>query len=105
MPHARASSAIGVELGSSFDRGRGGPGGWWIVDEPESHLGEDILVPVLAGWRRGTMPEFPDSAYCTVAPDCAGLGMRGALVLDPQDRPSRKTPDLCARECPALVVC
>lgn len=69
MPHARASSIIGVELGGPFDRGRGGPGGWWIIDEPELHLGEDILVPDLAGWRRETMPEFPDAAYCTVAPD------------------------------------
>ena len=69
MPHARASSAIGVELGGPFDRGRGGPGGWWTVDEPELHLGEDILVPDLAGWRRETMPEFPDAAYCTVVPD------------------------------------
>ena len=69
MPHARASSIIGVELGGPFDRGRGGPGGWWIIDEPELHLGEDILVPDLAGWRRETMPEFSDAAYCTVTPD------------------------------------
>lgn len=32
-------------------------------------MGEDILDPNLAGWRRETMPEFPDAAYCTVAPD------------------------------------
>ena len=69
MPHARAKSAIGAELGGPFDQGRGGPGGWWIIDEPELHLGEDILVPDLAGWKRETMPEFPDAAYCTVAPD------------------------------------
>ena len=24
------------------------PGGWWILDEPELHLGADILVPDLA---------------------------------------------------------
>ena len=65
----RASSAIGGEIYGPFDRGRGGPGGWWIIDEPELHLGEDILVPDLAGWRRETMPEIPDAAYCTVAPD------------------------------------
>lgn len=69
MPHARASSAIGGEIYGPFDRGRGGPGGWWIIDEPELHLGEDILVPDLTGWRRETMPEIPDAAYCTVAPD------------------------------------
>ena len=47
--HALASSRLGIELGGPFDRGRGGPGGWWILDEPELHLGEEILVPDLAG--------------------------------------------------------
>ena len=69
MPHARASSGLGAKLCDPFDYGRGGPGGWWIVDEPEIHLGDDIVVPDLAGWRREHMPEFPETAYCTVAPD------------------------------------
>jgi len=68
-PHALASSSLGVELGSPFQKGRGGPGGWWIIDEPELHLGEDILVPDIAGWRRERMPEFPDTAFFTLAPD------------------------------------
>ena len=69
MPHALASSRLGGELTGPFDRGRGGPGGWWIIDEPELHLGEDILVPDLAGWRRKRMPDYPDTAYVTLAPD------------------------------------
>ena len=64
-----ASSTLGNELGPPFRRGRGGPGGWWILDEPELHLGEDILVPDLAGWRRERMAELPDTAYFTLAPD------------------------------------
>ena len=68
-PHIVASSRLGVELGGPFDRGRGGPGGWWIMDEPELHLGEDVLVPDLAGWRRERMPDMPDTAYFTLAPD------------------------------------
>ncbi len=67
--HAVASSRLGIELGGPFDRGRGGPGGWRILDEPELHLGEEILVPDLAGWRRERMPELPDTAYFTLAPD------------------------------------
>ena len=67
--HAVASSRLGIELGGPFDRGRGGPGGWWILDEPELHLGEEILVPDLAGWRRERMPELPDTAYFTLVPD------------------------------------
>ena len=71
MPHTRASYELGIELGGPFHRGRGGPGGWWIAPEPESHLGADILVPDLAGWRRERMPEYPETAYVTLAPDWA----------------------------------
>jgi Uma2 family endonuclease len=69
MPHARTSSVLGVEIGGPFDRGRGGPGGWWIIDEPELHLGDDVLVPDLAGWRRERMPSFPTGPWTHVAPD------------------------------------
>ena len=67
--HAVASSAIGDELVSPFQKGRGGPGGWWILDEPELHLGPHILVPDLAGWRRERLPTMPDIAYFTLPPD------------------------------------
>lgn len=67
--HAMTSSAIGIEIGSPFQRGRGGPGGWWILDEPELHLGPDILVPDLAGWRRERLPTLPDTAWFELAPD------------------------------------
>ena len=69
MRHAWASSGMGAKINPPFNYGDGGPGGWWIIDEPELHLGEDIVVPDLAGWRRETMPEYPDAAYCTIAPD------------------------------------
>jgi Uma2 family endonuclease len=69
LPHAAAASALGEELGPPFKRGRGGPGGWVIVFEPEIHLGEDILVPDLAGWRRDRLPVLPADPYVTLAPD------------------------------------
>ncbi|MCY4591121.1 MAG: Uma2 family endonuclease [Alphaproteobacteria bacterium] len=69
--HGEASSNLGFELGPPFGRGRGGPGGWRIHFEPELHLGDEILVPDLAGWRRERMPELPDTAYFTLAPDWA----------------------------------
>ena len=70
-PHAVASSALGEELGPPFKRGRGGPGGWVILDEPELHLGADVLVPDLAGWRRERMPILDDVPFFTLAPDWA----------------------------------
>ena len=67
--HALASSSLGVGLGGPFQFGRGGPGGWLILDEPELHLGDDVLVPDLAGWRRERMPRLPETAYFELAPD------------------------------------
>ena len=71
VPHASASSILGAELVPRFHQGRGGPGGWVILDEPELHLGTepDILVPDLAGWRRTRMPEIPQTAFLTLPPD------------------------------------
>ena len=68
-PHALAASVLGGIISPPFYHGRGGPGGWWIIDEPELHLGEDIVVPDIAGWRRERMPVYPDTAYFTLAPD------------------------------------
>jgi Uma2 family endonuclease len=68
-PHTLAASTLGMDLGGPFQRGRGGPGGWWILDEPELHLGPDVLVPDLAGWRRERMPRVPEEPYFELAPD------------------------------------
>ncbi len=67
--HAQASTVLGEELGPPFKRGKGGPGGWIILFEPELHLGSDVLVPDLAGWRRETMPLLPDAPFLEVRPD------------------------------------
>jgi Uma2 family endonuclease len=69
ISHTHAASMLGGELVGPFHRGRNGPGGWVILDEPELHFGNDVLVPDLAGWRRERMPEVPDEAYVTLAPD------------------------------------
>ena len=69
--HTGVASRLGMVLGSPFDLGVGGPGGWVILDEPELHLGRrpDKLGPDLAGWRRERMPKLPRTAEITVAPD------------------------------------
>ncbi len=70
LVHSYAHTSLGAGLRHSFGRGGGnGDGGWLILFEPELHLGEDILVPDIAGWRRERMPAPPDTAYATVAPD------------------------------------
>ena len=69
FPHANASSVLGISLGGPFYLGPGGPGGWIIIDEPELHFGEDVVVPDIAGWRRERMPKVPATAFYTLAPD------------------------------------
>ena len=61
--HAMASSALGAKVFGPFTQGTGGPGGSWILDEPEIHLQGDILVPDLAGWRKEVMPTLPTSRH------------------------------------------
>jgi len=105
--HAAAASVLSEELGPPFKRGRGGPGGWLIVYEPELHFGSDVLVPDLAGWRRERMAVLPDAPFITLPPDwiCEVLspgssrfdrkqkmpiyaeqGVRNAWLVDPVER-------------------
>src|SRR4051812_49177642 len=81
--HATAASVLGMDLGGPFHRGRGGPGGWWILDEPELHLREEVLVPDLAGWRRERMPSQSRAAHYEIAPDwvCEVLSASTARVV------------------------
>jgi len=67
--HAVTGSIIGGRLVQPYHEGRGGPGGWWVLYEPELHLGSDVLVPDWAGWRRSRMPSLPATAYFPLAPD------------------------------------
>jgi Uma2 family endonuclease len=69
--HASAGSVVGGRLVQPFHEGRGGPGGWWILYEPELHLARDVVVPDWAGWRRSRMPHLPETAYFPLAPDWA----------------------------------
>lgn len=67
--HSVASIRLGSEISGPFDRGRGGPGGWIFMVEPELHLGPHVVVPDLAGWRREKLTPFPETAYIETPPD------------------------------------
>jgi Uma2 family endonuclease len=68
--HGRTASILGMDLGSAFERGRGGPGGWVIFYEPELHLAADIVVPDLAGWHRERFPlSESEEMFFTTRPD------------------------------------
>jgi len=70
--HALASSSLGIAIGGAFGREPGHPphpGGWWILFEPELHLGSDVVVPDVAGWRRDRLPHIPDEPWFELAPN------------------------------------
>jgi Putative restriction endonuclease len=112
--HLESAGALFEDLRGPFHRGRGGPGGWWILMEPEVHFpdpaaprGLQAVVPDIAGWRRERMPEIPDTAFFALAPNwiCEVLspstrmhdrdrkmplyarhGVRWAWLVDPAER-------------------
>lgn len=69
LPHAHAASVLGVKLGHVFQDDREGSRSWWFLDEPELHLGADVLVPDIAAWRRERLPSIPRAAHMELAPD------------------------------------
>jgi Uma2 family endonuclease len=69
--HVGVETGIAAELRNPFGIGRGGPGGWVILVEPELHLSGHVLVPDLAGWRRERLPLLPDG-HIDLNPDWIG---------------------------------
>jgi Uma2 family endonuclease len=67
--HGNAAIELQTELMNPFRRGRGGPGGWVFLPEPELHLGPHVVVPDIAGWRREHLSRLPDTAFIATAPD------------------------------------
>ncbi|KZC01681.1 hypothetical protein AU375_02103 [Methylobacterium radiotolerans] len=67
--HAMAASDLSTLLGTPFRYGRGGPGGWIFMVEPELHLGAHVVVPDLAAWRRERAPTDLEAAYIETPPD------------------------------------
>lgn len=78
--HTLAMSRMGARIGGIFDRDDGGD--WWILVEPELHLGLDVLIPDIAGWRRERMPALPHEAHFSLPPDwvCEILSISTASI-------------------------
>jgi Uma2 family endonuclease len=66
----RAQASLGSYVGRPFDFDPDGPGGWWIVIEPEIELeAHEVFIPDLVGWRRTTLPSLPRNRPIRVTPD------------------------------------
>jgi Uma2 family endonuclease len=71
--HALTATVLTADLGPFQGPGgrSRGPGGWRVLFEPELHLGKEVVVPDLAGWRLERMPVLPATAYGELIPDWA----------------------------------
>lgn len=70
VAHTELAGAIYRELAVTFgDDRRGGPGGWLFLIEPELTLGNDVLAPDIAAWRKARLPRAPATAQVSIAPD------------------------------------
>jgi Uma2 family endonuclease len=69
--HSHVASSLGGELVPPYRFGRGGPGGWIILDEVELNLGEQChpIVPDLSGWKAERFPESIETNWISVPPD------------------------------------
>jgi Uma2 family endonuclease len=68
-PPARIAYTTGVLVNTVYNAVDESGGGWWILFRPELHLGGDILVPDIVGWRRDRMPELLDVEFFDSVPD------------------------------------
>ena len=79
--HANLESGVVDELRGPFQRGRGGPGGWWILAEPGIEVPRSPeFSPDVAGWRRDRLLRLPSTAPISVVPDWA------CEILSPRTR-------------------
>ena len=67
--HQHVAMRLSIELVPPFQDGRGGPGGWYFLPEPELHFGGDVLVPDLAAWRCDRKLKLMERAHITDSPD------------------------------------
>lgn len=68
--HANLEGAVVGEIRGPFHRGRGGPGGWWILAEPGIQLPRSPeFSPDVAGWRRDRMTALPVDEPIRVVPN------------------------------------
>lgn len=68
--HSEAQFGLGEQLRGPFHRGRGGPGGWWILGEIDVRFtAHDVVRPDVVGWRRERLVSPQGQRPIEVVPD------------------------------------
>lgn len=83
--HARAYSALTGSLWNLFDEGSRGPGGWWILDEPE--LPETAWFEFAPDWACEILsPATERTDRAVKIPIYARVGVTHLWLVDPDAR-------------------
>jgi Uma2 family endonuclease len=71
MLHSFGASAVGSDIHQAYQRGRGGPGGWWILVEVDIELraASQAYRPDIAGWKRERVTRIPEERPVKIRPD------------------------------------
>ena len=71
MLHGFGVAGLSSDLYQGYQRGRGGPGGWWILIEVDVELAPTLQAyrPDIAGWRRERLQRMPVERPVRVTPD------------------------------------
>jgi Uma2 family endonuclease len=64
-----AETLLADVLASYHSKDESGPGGWIILSRPRILMGDSILAPDLAGWRRERIPPGLEMDRISVVPD------------------------------------
>jgi Uma2 family endonuclease len=86
--HQSTVGSVYAEIRSPFERGRGGPGGWWLIPDVDVSFGvHDVLRPDISGWRRERVHSFPTERPISTVPDwvCEGISP-GTAARDQGDK-------------------
>jgi len=68
--HGHIATAIVTTIGPAYQRGHGGPGGWWIQGENDFVAdGKEVFRPDAIGWRKRRLPRPPARGRVGVIPD------------------------------------
>ena len=81
--HQSAVGNLHADLLGPFQRGRGGPGGWWFIQDVDVSFGRhDIVRPDITGWRKENVPSFPREQPVAFRPDwiCQALSPGNAAT-------------------------
>ena len=79
--HGRTQAVLSGKIGGPYDHDIGGPGGWWILIEPDVMLERhQIVVPDVVGWKRVRLPDLTAERPIATVPDWI------CEVISPSDR-------------------